>query len=225
MGDSKSNSEIRFAIVCDDQYIVESLSRTLQSAKGFEPDGRRPCSAWDDASRDWSDVGLVLIDSRIGRQRALELTRRITADSAHPHVVILGVEDDHHGAVAEWAESGAISYVPKDASLADFINISRRAGAGHSYCSPRAAFEMFERLSALAKQNSVSGWIRSVQLTTRQLDILQMLSEGLDNGEIAARLFLSAVTVKNHVHRILSKLGVRNRMEAVACWADLSSAS
>jgi len=212
-----ASSRIRFSMVCEELFTAQCLSATLESQKGFEADKYVHGPKFEHRPEELSEADLVFIDSGIGRRRALDMTQRIQPGPAK--VVILGVEDSWQD-IAEFVEQGIAAYVPRGASLGDFVRISRLASEGQTCCSPPVMFEMFERLSELSRRNSTSGWIRSVQLTTRELDILRLLSADLSNDEIATRLYLSVPTVKNHVHRILSKLGVRSRMEAVACWAD-----
>jgi DNA-binding NarL/FixJ family response regulator len=77
---------------------------------------------------------------------------------------------------------------------------------------------VFRRVSQLSSQYITSEWIRSSQLSKREVEILQLLSLNRDNQAIAESLFLSVATVKNHIHHLLSKLGARSRVEAVAHW-------
>ena len=212
---------VRFLVICQESYFVEDLIRCLQEAEGFEPSDPGQISVSQAHCANWQSADLVLIDCTIGFQTTCELTRQITEDHGYARVVVLGIDEDSEGRVADLVEAGATAYVLKKAAPRDLVAIARLASAGQVSCSPRVAFEVFQRLTELSRKHSTSLWIRGLQLSPREVEILEMLAASMDNHEIGRRLFLSTPTVKNHVHRILSKMNVRNRVEAVALWADV----
>jgi DNA-binding NarL/FixJ family response regulator len=215
------DGRVRFLVICQESYFAEDLIRCLEEADGFEPSdpGHIPVSQAHSAN--WGSADLVLIDCAIGLRTTCELTRRITEDQGYARVVVVGVDENSDGSVADLVEAGATAYVSKQTPPRDLVDIARLASAGQASCSPRVAFEVFRRLTELSRRQSTSRWIRGLQLSPREVEILEMLAASMDNYEIAKCLFLSTPTVKNHVHRILSKMNVRNRNEAVALWADV----
>jgi len=105
-------------------------------------------------------------------------------------------------------------YHTRTESLDDLLVLMRKVAAGKSFCSPRVSAILLRRLSALASQRPPA--VKEPVLTTRESQILRMLELGLSNQDIAAQLCIAVHTVKNHVHSLLSKLGVSTRAEAAA---------
>jgi two-component system, NarL family, nitrate/nitrite response regulator NarL len=154
---------------------------------------------------------VVLVDTAsVERPLAIRL---ILDRREAPKVVALGVADVD-GEVVALAEAGVSGYVGSDEPLHELLCAIESAARGESYCSPRLAVSLLERVAALAAER------RSVpptpRLTARELEIVDLIGQGLSNKEIGRRLFIEIATVKNHVHHILEKLEVHRRSDAVA---------
>lgn len=128
-------------------------------------------------------------------------------------VVAICVPIDARAAVA-CAEAGACAFLTADSSIGELFASLESIARGDLLCSPSVAGALFRRVATLARGGRPSTERRV--LTTRELEILQLLDEGLSNKQIAQRLGIELPTVKNHVHRILEKLGVSRRGEAAA---------
>jgi two-component system, NarL family, nitrate/nitrite response regulator NarL len=128
-------------------------------------------------------------------------------------VVALGVSEDPDE-VLECAEAGVAGYVSRRATVEDLVKTIEGVERGELCCSPRMAAEMFHRVAALAAGQAAA---RLFPLTVREQAIVQLISRGLSNKEIAHALSIEVATVKTHVHHILEKLGVPRRA-AVAAW-------
>ncbi|MCW3065677.1 MAG: putative NarL family two-component response regulator [Solirubrobacterales bacterium] len=113
--------------------------------------------------------------------------------------------------VVEWAEAGAAGFVTHEGTVADLLAVIVGASHNELVCSPRAAGALLRRVRILA-----AGSTGDVPLTPREVEIARLVEKGLTNKEIATALQIELPTVKNHVHRILEKLGVRRRAEAAA---------
>jgi DNA-binding NarL/FixJ family response regulator len=163
------------------------------------------------------DVDVALVSTRLPDQGALKLTNAITELKPSTKVLALGLtEEKQH--VLRYVEAGAAGYVLRDDSLEDLIETVRAAREGKVFVSPQIAAAIMERLSNLARlfsdvENSVTD---TTELTARELEVLQLIGEGLTNQQIAEHLVIEVGTVKNHVHNILDKLHVSSRGEAVA---------
>jgi two-component system NarL family response regulator len=162
------------------------------------------------------DVAVVSIGLPDGGAR--DLIRAIVDRTPRTKVLALGLAEDNRQDVLHYIEAGAAGYILKDSSLQEFLDVIRLAQRGEARVSTGMAGAMIERLSSLARmfvaaETRLSGDIR---LTSRELEVLQCIGQGLTNQEIAAHLVVEVGTVKNHVHNILEKLSVSNRNEAAS---------
>jgi DNA-binding NarL/FixJ family response regulator len=134
--------------------------------------------------------------------------------SPNVRVIVLGVSEDDESEIVACAEAGVVGYHMRTESLDDLLVLIREVAAGKSFCPPRVSAILLRRLSALASQRPPAG--KELVLTTREAQILRMLELGLSNQDIATHLCIAVHTVKNHVHSLLTKLGVSTRAEAAA---------
>jgi DNA-binding NarL/FixJ family response regulator len=206
---------IRVLVVDDEELVRTGLRMILDSEPdldvvGTASDGRQAIAA---VRRLCPDV--VLMDIRMPGLDGLEATRRILTEPDVPpcKVVILTTFDvDEH--VYEALRAGASGFLLKDVPADQLAHAVRVAAAGEALLAPsvtRRLIASFARPVAPAPV-PVAGLS---ELTPRELEVLTLLAEGLSNAEIATRLFVGEATVKTHVARILTKLGVRDRVQAV----------
>ena len=163
-------------------------------------------------------VDIALVSAGLPNLNALKLTRTAVESSPVTKVLILGLSEENQHDTLRYIEAGAAGYILKDSSLKELVDIIRLARRGEAQVSPRMAGAMMERLFRLARvfsavENRMDG---DVRLTSRELEVLEFISAGFTNQEIAARLVVEVGTVKNHVHRILEKLKVSSRQEAAS---------
>jgi DNA-binding NarL/FixJ family response regulator len=197
-------------LIADDQELVRTgFRKILESESDLEvvgeaADGRE---AVERGVRLHPDV--VLMDIRMPHVDGLEATRQL---AGHARVVILTTFDlDEY--VYEALRSGASGFLLKDAPADQLVTAIRVVAAGESLLAPsvtRRLIEEFARRPILAAlPDSLD------ELTSREQDVLRLLGRGLSNPEIAAKLHVGDATVKTHVSRILQKLALRDRAQAV----------
>ncbi|MEV0824874.1 response regulator transcription factor [Nonomuraea rubra] len=207
-------SEPLRAVIADDQALVRTGFRMILTANGI--DVAAEAANGDEAvaavRRTRPDV--VLMDIRMPQMDGLEATRRILAGGGEDtRVLILTTYDlDHYVYAALTA--GASGFLLKDVSPEHLVAAVRLVRSGDALLAPtitRRLVERFARRDDLkpALPRDLSG------LTPRELDVLRLLATGLSNAELAGQLSLSVATVKTHVAGILSKLGLRDRVQAV----------
>ena len=161
---------------------------------------------------------MVLVSVGLPEHGALALTRTLVDNLPAVKVLALGLLEEDKEDTLRYIEAGAAGYISKNSSLDEFTRVIRLAQKGEAQVSTKIAGAMMERLSALARmfsavENKING---DARLTTRELEVLQFIGEGLTNQEIGERLFLALDTVKGHNRRIFGKLQVQRRTEAIA---------
>jgi len=206
-------------LLADDQALIRAGFHVLIDAAddlqvvGEATDGAQ---AVDLARRERADV--VLMDIRMPGVDGLEATRRISADDdlAGVKVIILTTfESDEY--VYQAIRAGASGFLVKDTEPADLIQAVRVVARGDALLSPSVTRRLITDLASRPERPPPSGSLgRALAgLTDREREVLALVAEGLSNDEIAARLFLSPLTSKTHVSRIMTKLGARGRAQLV----------
>jgi DNA-binding NarL/FixJ family response regulator len=163
---------------------------------------------------------VVLMDVRMPSLDGIEATRSITASGSLSHVLILTTFDLDEYAFSA-LRAGASGFLLKDVPPDQLAHAIRTVARGDAVVSPRVTKRLLEeyahQLPDLSDPAQESGALPTVLsgLTGRETEVLIAVAEGLSNVEIAERLYVSEATVKSHVGRVLAKLGLRNRVQAV----------
>ena len=203
-------------LLADDQPLLRRGFRMILEAEGDltvvaeAGDGEE---AADLARRHEPDV--VLMDIRMPGTDGIEATRRILAAPAGAgcRIIILTTFDlDQYVYAALTA--GASGFLLKDVSPEQLVDAVRMVRSGDALLAPSITRRLVERFASTAPAPP-QGHADLSELTPRELEVLQLLARGLSNAELAAELVLSEATVKTHVARILRKLGLRDRVQAV----------
>ncbi len=129
-------------------------------------------------------------------------------------VVVFGLSTDRESDIVACAEAGVAGLHLRSESFEHLLGLIRSAGNGRAQCSPEVSAILLRRVYAYAAQTNPDA--TTDVLTPRELEILDLIEQGLSNQQIASRLSLTLNTVKNHVHNLLKKLGVASRSEAVS---------
>jgi len=157
---------------------------------------------------------MAVIDIGMPDKDGIEVTQELRRDAPDVKVIILGMVDLTDEIMA-CIEAGAAGYVLKEASFEVLVETLRAVHRGESFSSPRMTASLFSRIAELAGERELKIPLSSVKLTARELEIVNLIAEGLSNKEIAQQLAVETQTVKNHIHNILDKLQLHNRLEAV----------
>ena len=141
-------------------------------------------------------------------------TRRLKESGAAARVIVLTTFDNDE-TVFDGLRAGAVGYLLKDVSSAKLVEAIRAAARGESFLQPSIAAKVLAEFNRLEERAAAAPPTALIDpLSERELEILRQLSAGDSNKEIAAHLFITEGTVKNHVTNILGKLGVRDRTQA-----------
>ncbi|MEX3510935.1 response regulator transcription factor [Kocuria carniphila] len=207
---------VRVVLVDDQEMIRMGMRMVLESQPGIEVVGEADDgdSALDLLGRVEADV--VLMDVRMPRMSGVEATRRLRERPDAPGVLILTTFDlDEYAYDA--LRAGASGFLLKDTPVEEVASAIHHVHAGDAVVAPsttRRLLDHFTRSSLDPSQLRDTN-VRLDELTPREHEVLQLVARGLSNAEIAAELVLAEGTVKVHVGRILTKLGLRDRVQAV----------
>lgn len=154
---------------------------------------------------------VALMDLNMPGISGIEATRQIVSTSPRVQVVMLTISEDDD-AMIDALLAGAAGYLFKDATLEEIVAAVEAAARGDAVIPPRVAPQMLARLRERAPGRQTTG--AEADLSERELDVLRLLVDGKDNAAIASELYISPNTVKNHMAKIFTKLGVENRLQA-----------
>ena len=203
-------------VIADDQRLVRAGFRVLvESAPDLQVVGEAGdgVEAVEQARRELPDV--VLMDIRMPRMDGLEATRRIVAlDRAEGVRVLVLTTFDLDEYVYEALRAGASGFLLKDAPAADLVHAVRVVAAGEALLAPTVTRRLIAEFAARPHADRPRP-IALNALTPRETEVLRLIARGRSNQEIAADLVVAEQTVKTHIGRILGKLGLRDRAQAV----------
>ncbi|MEU5722648.1 response regulator transcription factor [Micromonospora sp. NPDC047738] len=200
-------------VLVDDEAMVRVGLRMVLSGEpditvvGEASDGDQ---AVDLVTRTRPDV--VLMDIRMQRVDGLEASRRLLAAAPDTKIIILTTfdEDEHVAAALRAGVSGFLLKISPPEQLVDAV---RLVAAGRGLLDPAVTLRVIRGFAAQPEPVPRSRELD--QLTVREVDVLRLVAEGLTNAEIGGRLFLGEATVKTHLSRVLMKLNLRTRVQAV----------
>ena len=213
-GPSPASAAIRIILV-DDQELVRAGFRMVLDAQpdmrvvGEAGDG---LAAIDLARRLHADV--MIMDARMPRLDGVEATRRIRQDGDLPRVLMLTTFDLDEYAFAA-LKAGASGFLLKDVPPEELLFAIRAVHSGDSVVAPSTTRRLIDQFAALLPGGDQGEAAKLAELTEREREVLILVAHGLSNAEIAKQLFVSEATVKTHVGRVLAKLCLRDRVQAV----------
>jgi len=205
---------IRLLLVDDEAMVRTGLRLILETEDDLRVVGEAATGveAIEQASR--LDPDVVLMDVRMPRMDGVEACRRLV-EASNAKVVILTTFDlDEH--LFSAIRAGACGFLLKASPPEELVSAIRAANDGNALVEPRMTrrlLDEFARRPAMVPSGEIPS--RLGELTERELDVLREVARGLSNVEIGERLYIGEATVKTHVTHILSKLGLRDRIQAV----------
>ena len=202
-------------VICDDHSLFRrGLAMVLEGEAGIvvvgeAEDGEAAVRAAEELAPD-----VVLMDVRMPKRSGIEATRAIAELVPATKILMLTVSDEEED-LYEAVKAGAAGYLLKEISIEEVAGAIRSVVSGQSLITPSMASKLLAEFTNLSKQAEQRQAVPGPRLTSRELEVLKLVAQGMSNKEIATELFISENTVKNHVRNILEKLHLHSRMEAV----------
>jgi len=225
----KENTRRRVLIVDDHELVRESVRRTIETI-GAEVIGEATNGLMAEEQACLLKPDLIIMDIHMPQHDGISATGRIKKQLPEVPIIILSAHADREY-VVKAVKNGAAGYLLKDATIDHIEETIRRTLEGEETMEAKEWRELIWRLADDHKTEAMKpeqltlttsvvpltgeeNLIATLQLTTRELDVLQCVAQGWTNPEIAAKLYISPHTVKGHVESILDKLGVSDRTQA-----------
>jgi DNA-binding NarL/FixJ family response regulator len=211
-GPKPGGEPIRVAVVDDQELFRRGLTMLLGVEDDIEVVGEAGdgVAATELAASTVPDV--ILMDVRMPKRSGIEACVAIKEVAPTARIIMLTVSDEEAD-LYDAVKNGASGYLLKDSSIDEVAQAIRVVADGQSLISPSMAIKLLDEFKQMSRSDRQQ--VPSPRLTDRELEVLKLVAQGLNNREIAKRLFISENTVKNHVRNILEKLQLHSRMEAV----------
>lgn len=209
----RDGSRAAVFLLAQNRLLREALSRVLANKNDIEVVGA--CALSSDSVQEIMAAGpdILVVDSFSTNDAHLEFVREVQRNVPAVRLIMIGMEiDGQH--FLQLIREGAMGYIAKDASALEVVTAIRTVAAGGAACSPDLCAFLFR---FAARQNQMPSFhARSkLGLTNREQQLVGLISRGMTNKEIARELQLAENTVRNHVHRMLRKLGATHRLAVV----------
>jgi NarL family two-component system response regulator LiaR len=203
---------IRLLIAEDETLVRYALAQLLAAEPGLTVVGEVPNGEAAVVAAHAEKPDVVLMDINMPKLDGIEATRRLAAELPDCAVVMLTILDDDASLFAA-VKAGAKGYVLKDAPPEELLAAVRAAARGEGFLGAALVGRVMEEFARVSRLRAAAKEVFA-ELTRREMEVLELLGRGMRNREIAAALYLSEKTVKNHISSILAKLHVNDRTEA-----------
>lgn len=218
---SETSGPIRLVIADDIPLFREMLVHTLEEEEDIEIVAHAANGLEAVEACRLHRPHIILLDVEMPKMNGVDATRAIVAECPATRVVILTAYEDDH-LILELIQAGATGYLVKDTHVDEVVKAIRVAHDGESLIQPRVAQKILRMMVALPSQGPSAtpcpaGDIQAKleRLTAREREVLEGMARGLNNKELAERFCIGHTTVKTHVNRMMQKLELRDRVEAV----------
>ena len=205
---------IRLLVVDDEELVRFGFRLILDAEDDFTVVGEATngLEAIEEARR--LDPDVVLIDVRMPGLDGIEATRRLVEESERKVLILTTFDLDDY--LFSAVRAGASGFLLKDVSAEELAGAVRAVARGDALIEPRMTRRLLDEFAQAPSKEPPPPLPKGMeQLTQRELDVFRAVARGLSNAEIAAELYISETTVKTHVAHILTKLGIRDRIQAV----------
>ncbi len=209
-----TDAPIRIILVDDQALVRAGFRMVLDATPGMTVVAEAGDGLEAVAAAEAEPADVVLMDIRMPKLDGVEATRRICEMPNAPRVVVLTTFDLDQYVYAA-LKAGAAAFLLKDAGPTELLSAIRAVHRGDAVMAPSTTRRLLERVVPGLPDANEQPDARLDVLTDREREVLVAVGKGLTNGEIAASLFLAEATVKTHIGRILSKLGLRDRVQMV----------
>ncbi len=211
---STSADPIRVLVVDDHALFRRGLQMVLESEDDIEVVGEASDGAEALKVACETTPDIVLMDVRMPRRGGIDATTAIKDAVPSTKIIMLTISDEE-GDLYDAIKAGAMGYLLKEISIEEVAGAVRAVFNGQSLISPSMASKLLTEFATMVRKDDERQQLPTPRLTDREMEVLKLVAKGMNNRDIAKKLFISENTVKNHIRNILEKLQLHSRMEAV----------
>jgi DNA-binding NarL/FixJ family response regulator len=205
---------IRVLVVDDHALFRRGLQMVLGAETDIEVVGEASdgAEALKVAAETTPDI--VLMDVRMPKRGGIDATTAIKDAVPSAKIIMLTISDEEAD-LYDAIKAGAMGYLLKEISIEEVASAVRAVYNGQSLISPSMASKLLTEFATMVRKDDERQQVPTPRLTDREMEVLKLVAKGMNNRDIAKKLFISENTVKNHIRNILEKLQLHSRMEAV----------
>lgn len=206
---------ITIVLIDDNRLVREGLAELIREQTDFTV-----LAAWADAEEAIRKAKeampqIILLDFGLEGADCGELATVLIREVPGARVIVMGLSPLAEN-VAELVRSGVAGFMMKDTSFETFVSTIRTVAEGSQVLPPELTSSLFGQITQAIAAREVPRALSDIRITRREREVIDLISEGLSNKEIAARLGIAIHTVKSHVHNVLEKLSLHSRLEVAA---------
>jgi two-component system, NarL family, nitrate/nitrite response regulator NarL len=201
-------------LMATNRLLRETLARLFIRKGDFNVSGASPYVPDAVSIIGTSGANVLILDSASARQTDCKLISQMHKQNPSIKVVLVDMEDDPE-IFLECVRDGAVGYLLKDASAAEVVFGVRAVAQGQAICPPQLCVYLFQTFARQWAAVPSARMKLEFGLTRRQQELIPLISQGLTNKEIASHLNLSEQTIKNHIHGIMRRIGVNDRLQVI----------
>jgi DNA-binding NarL/FixJ family response regulator len=209
-------AKIRVFLIEDNRLLREGIAAVLKKDGGFEVVARAKDG---DAVRKMREADeppdVVLLDLGLERTNSLKLMARLRKELPEVKFIAMDILPEEVD-IIEFVKAGGSGFILKSAALEDYVDTITAVAEGQKVLPPVMTTSLFTQIVDTAIKSGKEIPNKSLRLTSREKEIINLISEGLSNKEIASRLHIATHTVKSHIHNILEKLALGSRLQIAA---------
>ena len=215
MTETTDHPERLRVLVCDDHALFRrGLQMVLEQEDDLELIGEASDGVEVVAKAQQLMPDVILMDVRMPKRSGIQAASDIKDALPHVKILMLTISDEEAD-LYEAIKAGASGYLLKEIPIEEVADAIRSVWAGQSRISPSMASKLLTEFAAISKASEEKPQMPAPKLTDREMEVLGLVAQGLNNRDIAKQLYISENTVENHIRNILEKLHLHSRMEAV----------
>ena len=212
-------NKIRVLLIEDNRFLREGITEILRTRGNFVVEAR---ADGDDSTGQLAEVhppDVILLDLGLEKEHSLKLMMVLRERFPEARVIAMDILPDQSD-IVEFVKAGGAGFILKNAPLEDYVSTIKAVAGGATILPAMLTKSLFTQIveSVLKSGNTVPG--HATRLTKRELEIVDLISEGMSNKEIAQQLHIATFTVKSHVHNVLEKLELNTRLQIAAFVRD-----